>query len=173
MILFQGTRGDDMDQKNTVTLTAARPAAGTATGTATGTGTSTVVGRATGTAAVAAAAAKIAFPVIDPEATGRNIRRMRTEKHISNQQMMRYFGFNNTQTIYKWQRGETLPTVENLLALSRLLGEPMERILVVKEDTAEASGGQGQVRDPAEEAVTVYLNRNRIIYLVPLKAAPV
>ncbi|MBR7173351.1 MAG: helix-turn-helix transcriptional regulator, partial [Clostridia bacterium] len=41
-----------------------------------------------------------------------------------------YFGFEYPQAIYKWQHGECLPTVDNLLALARLLQVSMEDLLV-------------------------------------------
>ena len=41
-------------------------------------------------------------------------------------------GFATPQAIYKWQRGETLPTVENLAALAHILEVDMEDILVAK-----------------------------------------
>ena len=44
-----------------------------------------------------------------------------------------YFGFEYPQAIYKWQHGECLPTVDNLLALARLLRVPMEDLLVYDE----------------------------------------
>ncbi len=70
------------------------------------------------------------FPVIDLKATGRQIVRLREEKGLTVRDMQRYFGFDAPQAIYKWQRGDTLPSVDNLYALSRLLEVPMDRILV-------------------------------------------
>ena len=71
-----------------------------------------------------------AFPVIDPIATGRNISRLRLERGLTVRDLQTYFGFEEPQAIYKWQRGKSLPTVDNLYALSALLNVPMERILV-------------------------------------------
>ena len=41
-----------------------------------------------------------------------------------------YFGFEEPQAIYKWQRGQSLPTVDNLYALGALLDVTMDEILV-------------------------------------------
>ena len=38
--------------------------------------------------------------------------------------------FEYPQAIYKWQHGECLPSVDNLLALARVLRVPMEDLLV-------------------------------------------
>ena len=70
------------------------------------------------------------FPVIDMEETGRNINRLRNERGLSVADVQRYFGFDQPQAVYKWQRGETIPTVDNLYALSYLLNVPMKEILV-------------------------------------------
>ncbi len=84
------------------------------------------------------------FPVIDLVATGSNIQRLRQERGLSVRDLQRYFGFEEPRAIYKWQKGESLPTVDNLYALGVLLNTPMEGILVpakrhnVSEQQAEA-----------------------------------
>ena len=70
------------------------------------------------------------FPVIDLVATGENILRLRKQRDLSVRDLQRYFGFEEPQAIYKWQKGKSLPTVDNLYALGALLGVPMEEILV-------------------------------------------
>ena len=70
------------------------------------------------------------FSVIDPVATGANILRLRREQGFTVRDLQRYFGFEEPQAIYKWQRGQTLPSVDNLYALSALLDVPMNEILV-------------------------------------------
>ena len=72
------------------------------------------------------------FPVIDPEATGRNIIRLRTERHLTVRDLQAYFGFAEPNAIYHWQNGKTLPSVDNLFALSQLLNVPMNDILVAQ-----------------------------------------
>ena len=71
-----------------------------------------------------------AFPVIDMGATGANIRRLRLERGLSVRDLQAFFGFEEPQAIYKWQRGESLPTVDNLYALGTLLEVPLEQILI-------------------------------------------
>ena len=70
------------------------------------------------------------FPVIDMQRTGRNIERLRRAQGLSVQQVQDYFGFMHPQAVYKWQHGESLPSVDNLLALAHLLEVSMEEILV-------------------------------------------
>ena len=70
------------------------------------------------------------FPSIDPVATGANIMRLRMERGLTVRDLQSYFGFEEPQAIYKWQRGLSLPTVDNLYALGALLDVPMDEILV-------------------------------------------
>lgn len=70
------------------------------------------------------------FPVIDMAATGANILRLRKERGLSVRDLQDWFGFEEPQAIYKWQKGKSLPTVDNLYALGALLEVPMDQILV-------------------------------------------
>lgn len=72
----------------------------------------------------------IPFPTIDLPATGKNIQQLRLAKGYSIRDLQRYFGFEEPQAIYKWQRGECLPSVDNLFALSVLLEVPVNDILI-------------------------------------------
>ena len=72
------------------------------------------------------------FPVIDPVATGANIRRLRRERGLTVRDLQAYFGFEEPQAIYKWQHGQSLPTVDNLVALSAILCVPIDGILVIR-----------------------------------------
>ena len=80
------------------------------------------------------------FPVIDLPATGDNIRRLREARGLKVRDLQTYFGFEEPRAIYKWQKGETLPTVDNLYALGALLGVPMEDILVPVPGTRKSKG---------------------------------
>lgn len=73
------------------------------------------------------------FPVIDPTATGRNIVRLRKARGLTVKDLQVYFGFEEPRAIYKWQRGETLPSVDNLYALSRILQVLMDSILIPRQ----------------------------------------
>ena len=70
------------------------------------------------------------FPVIDPVATGQNIIRLRKARGLTVRDLQDWFGFEEPQAIYKWQRGKSLPTIDNLYALGALLDVSMEEILV-------------------------------------------
>lgn len=86
----------------------------------------------------------VSFPVISLQRTGRNIEQLRRKAGLSVRQLQDYFGFEYPQAIYKWQHGECLPTVDNLLALSRLLGVPMEKLLVCEDQELPAFLEEGR-----------------------------
>ena len=67
---------------------------------------------------------------IDVAATGRKISELRIRRGHSVRDLQEYFGFDAPQAIYKWQRGQSLPSTDNLYALSYLFEVPMEEILV-------------------------------------------
>ena len=75
------------------------------------------------------------YPVINMVATGERIRELRKQNHLRVEDISRFMGFESEQAIYKWQRGDRLPTVDNLYALSRLFGTTVEDIIV--EETKE------------------------------------
>lgn len=72
------------------------------------------------------------YPVIDLAATGANIVRLRKERGYSVTDLQEFFGFEAPQAIYKWQQGKTLPSTDNLFALSVFLGVTIEEILVAE-----------------------------------------
>ena len=73
------------------------------------------------------------IPTIDMIRTGENINRLRQDAGISVRELQEVFGFATPQAIYKWQHGTTLPTIDNLVVLARILGVSMEDILVFEE----------------------------------------
>ena len=70
-------------------------------------------------------------PVVDMKLTGQNIASLRTQRGISVRDLQLMLGFTTPQSIYKWQRGETLPSVENLAALACVLSVSIDEILAV------------------------------------------
>ncbi|MBQ8130292.1 MAG: helix-turn-helix transcriptional regulator [Clostridia bacterium] len=72
------------------------------------------------------------LPVIDMTATGARIARIRREAGLSVRDLQRIFGFTTPQAIYKWQRGDCLPTLDNIAVLAAVFGVPIEQILVFR-----------------------------------------
>ena len=69
------------------------------------------------------------FPILDTIATGARIRELRKQKKLTVDQVRDFLGLESTQSIYKWQRGESMPTIDNLYALSTLFETSVDGIL--------------------------------------------
>lgn len=72
------------------------------------------------------------MPIIDMELTGKNIELLRKQNNMTVKELQNKFGFETPQAIYKWQRGTTLPTVDNLVILSILFKVKIDDIIVLK-----------------------------------------
>ena len=71
----------------------------------------------------------VEYPVIDLRSTGARINVLRRERGITVDELRVYLGMNNPNSIYKWFRGEVLPTLENMYALSVILEVPIDDII--------------------------------------------
>lgn len=71
-----------------------------------------------------------AYPVIDMQKTGANIKKLREERGLTVDDLRAFFGFEYSNAIYSWQQGQSLPSVDHLYALSAILEVPMNDILV-------------------------------------------
>ena len=70
------------------------------------------------------------FPMIDLRLTGQKIKELREQRGISVKQLQAFLGFEQPQAIYKWQRGECLPTFDNMYAIACYFNVKIDDILV-------------------------------------------
>ena len=82
----------------------------------------------------------VRIPVIDLIKTGKNIKRIREASGISVRDIQNILGFTNPQAVYKWQNGECLPTIDNLVILAAVLGVTVDEILVTDGDEDSDDG---------------------------------
>lgn len=73
------------------------------------------------------------WPVIDLTATGIRIADLRRSAGLSVRDLQDIFGFRTPQAIYKWQRGDAMPTVDNLVVLAAAFHVTIEDILVIRD----------------------------------------
>lgn len=66
--------------------------------------------------------------------TGSNIARLRRNSGLSVKDVQDVLGFSTPQAIFKWQRGDCLPTVDNLVILAKLFHVTVNDILIVVDD---------------------------------------
>lgn len=70
------------------------------------------------------------MPTIDMYATGQNIKSMVKKQKITVNKMQETFGFNTPQAIYKWFRGDAMPTIDNLVILASILDTTIDNIII-------------------------------------------
>lgn len=69
------------------------------------------------------------YPTIDKRKTGINLRRIMDERGLTVKDVQEYLGLACLQSIYHWLNGITMPTVDNLYALSELFQVPVDDML--------------------------------------------
>ena len=72
------------------------------------------------------------LPIIDMIKTGQNIKKLRKEMGLSVKDLQHVFGFTTPQAIYKWQHGDCMPSIDNLVVLAAIFQVHMEEIIVMK-----------------------------------------
>ena len=70
------------------------------------------------------------IPVINVVATGQNITQMRIRAGMTVQELQQVFGFSTPQAIYKWQKGVSMPTLDNIIVLAAVFGTTVDDIIV-------------------------------------------
>ena len=73
-------------------------------------------------------------PAIDQKATGRQIQRFLKLRGFTVQDVKERLMLGCVQSVYHWLDGQSLPSLENLYALSRMLRVPMDRLIIGTED---------------------------------------
>lgn len=79
----------------------------------------------------------VSYPVPDLPQTGAKLARMLRERGLTPRMVQARLGLESPRAVYKWLNGRCLPTVDHLLALSRLMEVPMEALLVWHDLPAE------------------------------------
>ncbi len=69
------------------------------------------------------------FKVLDAKKTGKRFKELRKERKLTVREVADFMGFESEQAVYKWQRGDSLPTLDNIYALAGLLNTTVDDIL--------------------------------------------
>jgi transcriptional regulator with XRE-family HTH domain len=70
------------------------------------------------------------YPVIDMVRTGQNIKRIMQKNGLRVKDIQKFLGLSTPQSIYHWFDGRSLPTVDNLYALSQLFNLPVDALIM-------------------------------------------
>ncbi len=71
------------------------------------------------------------MPTVDMVRTGQNINRLRKQTGLSTADLQAALGLASPRAIFKWQHGDCLPTVDNLVVLAALFGVRIDDILAI------------------------------------------
>lgn len=95
------------------------------------------------------------FPTIDLKETGKNLRKVMKERNITVKEVQHYLGLGSVQSVYHWLNGISMPSIDNLYALSVMFELSMDELVCGnKKECADT-------KDVEEEASEDYLFLNR------------
>lgn len=69
------------------------------------------------------------YPTVDSKKTGQKIKQLMLENNLTPKDIQEYLSLACIQTIYRWLNGTTIPSVDNLYALSALFDVSMDEII--------------------------------------------
>jgi len=75
----------------------------------------------------------VIYKQIDPVATGKRIKSLCKERGLTVRELQARMGIVSRSSIFKWMRGASIPTVDNLVLLADILGVTVDKIIVTKE----------------------------------------
>ena len=71
------------------------------------------------------------MPVINMAATGAKIKELIADKGMVVKDIQKVFGFASPYPVYKWINGQSLPAIENLVVLAKMMDTTVDDLLVV------------------------------------------
>lgn len=77
------------------------------------------------------------YPIIEMEKTGKNLKDLRESRKIKVSELSSFL-LVSPQAIYKWERGEALPSLDNAFALTVLYGVDFSH-LIIRQETETVS----------------------------------
>lgn len=69
------------------------------------------------------------FPIIDKKRTGIHLRHIMDDRGLSVKDVQQYLGLASVQSVYHWLNGLSMPTIDNLYALSEMFQMPVDDML--------------------------------------------
>ena len=72
-----------------------------------------------------------ANPTVNMTATGANIKALIRTRGLKVAEVQNILGFNTPQAIFKWMRGDAMPSIDNMVILAHLLDVTIDEIIIV------------------------------------------
>ena len=86
------------------------------------------------------------FPVIDKRKTGIHLRKLMDERDLSVKDVQQFLGLGSVQSVYHWLNGKSMPTIDNLYALSDLFQLPIDDMVCGNRRSVSVSPEQAQYK---------------------------
>ena len=99
------------------------------------------------------------FPTINKKETGVNLRRIMDMRGVKPKDIQEYLGFGCVQSVYRWLDGVSVPTVDNLYAISKMLQVPMDSIVC---GNAGRTAGSAKRGTRAQRLQRIYQGSHRL-----------
>lgn len=79
-------------------------------------------------------------PVIDVEATSKNLKRLREERNLKTSEIQSLFNMTYPQAIYNWENPEKkdLPNIDHLVTLAKFYKVSLDELIVIKTEKSDA-----------------------------------
>lgn len=90
------------------------------------------------------------FPIIDKRKTGINLRKLMDERDLSVKDVQQFLSLGSVQSVYHWLNGKSMPTIDNLYALSELFQLPIDDMVCGNRRPVSVSPEQAQYKRIAE-----------------------
>ncbi len=98
------------------------------------------------------------YPQINKSETGIKLRKMMDVKGVSATDVQKYLGLGCVQSVYRWFSGVSMPTVDNLYALSKLLGVSVDELLC-GDRTRNVEDTPSKRHSTCEERIYIYYQK--------------
>ena len=73
------------------------------------------------------------FPRISLIKTGENLSRLMKQKGFTVRHLQEELSLLSPQAIYKWKRGDCLPSLDNLVAIALLLDVTIDKLVILED----------------------------------------
>ncbi len=90
--------------------------------------------------------------IIDIQKTGEHLKGLCKQHSISVSELQEVLHLKCPQSIYRWFKGETLPTVDHLIVLAHRMKLPVEELIVLKDESITEEYIADMIRWTGEKA---------------------
>lgn len=101
------------------------------------------------------------YPVIDVYKTGQNIKHIMKMRGMAVKDIQEFLELSTPQSIYHWFSGRSLPTLDNLYAMSELFHLPVDDLI-----SGNREFRYGQIKDAMYQRIIIYYEK-----IIRLKAS--